>query len=588
MSGNNPLGALASSTASLFNTFLPVGSTSLFNRVNLVYGLFFAGLSYCAYNLYRVYQYTQHTSYGLNDNLKLAKCHALYAKAKEKDCQGVQSLLLQCEEILVSITDEKLLKDKEELLVKLAKLHAQYRNLEYAYKLAESLSLSDNIFNVAISLLIANFDATRLDDLIIQAFEAKKQENKQLDVDTLLMFAKSISSSNLIYANGIVKNAKELANSLKETLPKIRALCQIAQCLQERGNLEGAKIAIETARTHFLDGKTTSAEDVEIRLVLADAFFSARDFENMNIELKAVRKLITEKTQPAKNVYLLAKLQNKIKNTAKVDEKFKSFDFEKLISPTMYDLAKNLSDGNRAEDCLTLASMYQEGFLEESDKKQNVLDKAFEYIDLLRESTDEDIKSKIDLLERLSSFDNSDVRDVVISKLVTLYNKKNQSDRDSKIQAVIASKILKIYNKEGLEQQSGLFLQECRTNLENTNANACDKIGQLVAFAEHIDHGGHLTTEQMVTQLKAAEALLPQLDPSISYEGTLALIAKGYSQIDPQKSLELLGNYQDKQAKSCKITAAVSAALSGITYFYPGPGLLLSGAYAVSRRMGLL
>jgi len=578
------LSALSGSISSLFNTTQSVGSISSFNKVNWVFGLFLAGLSYCAYRTYRL---SQHTSYGLNDSLKLAKCHALYAEAKNKNFQDVQTLLEQCEEMLVSITDKTLLKDKEILLVKLAH-HYKQDNPAHSFDLAQRLSLSDNIFNVA-SSLIGNLQLFNhmLNELFVKALEAKKQENKQLDVDTLLSFAKAFRSVNFYEpSNQSLHEAQELANSHKEILPRIRTYCQIAQYQQEIGS-DAAQTSIESAQDLLNDLKT-SAEKIEARLLLADIYFSFENFDSMNTALKNVLESINQTDQnfTAKNVYLLAKLQNKIKNTAEASKKFKNFNVEGLINKILENLAANLSDGNRIEDCLTLANIYQEKLVKESGAKQTVLGKALEYINRLPQYTSEEIDSKINFLERLSSFfEDQDKKGEVILRIVELYNHESHSEPVFRLcRPAIGSKILKLYNKAELKEKSDSFFQYYLANLLNTNAMPDWKIGQLAAYAQHIDNGGYLTTEQTKAMLEATtELLLPQLDPYTSYEDTISMIIEGYSQIDTQKSLELLANYQDKQAKSCKITAAVSAALAGMTYFFHRVGLPLSGAAVVTR-----
>ena len=77
---------------------------------------------------------------------------------------------------------------------------------------------------------------------------------------------------------------------------------------------------------------------------------------------------------------------------------------------------------------------------------------------------------------------------------------------------------------------------------------------------------------QAIFQLEEAEKLRPLLD---RFEPIHWKIIEGYSKADPQKSLDLLKEYQSREAKGSMINNVVPALL-GMMYFYRRAGHLLS------------
>ena len=85
------------------------------------------------------YQFSKHTAFGLDDELKLVKCNALLLEADEKTTEDAKPLLQQCESLLAVMTGTQYSHDKEKILVKLAGHYAK-TDPDHAYSIAQRLT----------------------------------------------------------------------------------------------------------------------------------------------------------------------------------------------------------------------------------------------------------------------------------------------------------------------------------------------------------------------------------------------------------------------------------------------------------------
>ena len=153
-------------------------SSPLLSKINWAFWFCVtATASYCLYNLYQALQLKNHNGLALDDDLKLAKCQALYAEAQEKDFENAKPLLEQCEDLLFIINDRMFSHDKEQLGVKLAHYYAKNNNPARSYSIALRLPSFYCHFNIAQILQKEhpNFD----NDLFVRAWDAKKQEDRR-------------------------------------------------------------------------------------------------------------------------------------------------------------------------------------------------------------------------------------------------------------------------------------------------------------------------------------------------------------------------------------------------------------------------
>ncbi len=597
------------STAQRVSSALPqFNNPSLLRRINWTFAFkaayLTAGVAYCVHHLYQAYQLTQHTSFGLDDRFKLAKCQALFAEAQEKDFANAKPLLQQCEDLLASIPANKTFSyDKNRFLVELAQYYAAH-DPEHSYQMALNLSSSHELLRVARSIKQApNFDTGRLNDLFVRAYTTTIQEYNQpgclilsMKQHEMLEFAKIFHSlNNLELSSECMTKALELANAEVNDLARFRAFCQIVRYCKEIGNEDQMRSSIEAVQV-LLNDKAVGVDAIEARLNLASIFFFLENFSRMDQELGKVVSLIGENDPltTVKNLYPLAKLISILRKNEKTQSAFKDFEVEPLIEGALTALGEDrrnpLSATDRVEAYLGIASIYQEKLLNTPAEKNKVLNKALQEIQNLPENTDEEVNSKIDLLMRLSYHCKNDVdttRQIILS-LENFYDRcPGEFDHTSSLRwekPSFGKQILRLYNKANLQERAAVFFQKYLSDLQKTkrDKDIFNKISRLVTYASHnVGVDGYDNVDQTRAQLKAAEALLSQITSSISYEHACSMIIQGYLQTDRQKGLELLENYENQQARSCVISAIAIPIFMGILHLYPKTAPFLSiGSFA--------
>ncbi len=597
-------------TNSSFNTAQRLSSTlpqfsnhSLSRRINLIFwfniAYLTAGVFYCVSQLNQAYQLRQHTCFGLDDRFKLAKCQSLLDEAKEKEFQEAQPLLQKCDALLASISARgDSLHDKTRFLVELAEYYAEH-DPERSYQIAMTLTSSHHIFSVAkrIQEKNSNFDTGELNTLFVRAYNAKLAEDVRPNRDPslfanhpgpMLGFAKVFHSlNNSELSNECMSKACELANNEENDLARVLALCHIARCYKKMENLELMASSIQSAQD-LLDQKSEDVNTIEARLSFATNLFFLEDFERMDQELRKVVALM-ESNNPliaVKNLDLLARLINMIRKSEKAQSDFKDFKIEPLIERALGSLDQNEPGPARAKAYLAIASTYQEGLENLSVERNVIWNKAFEEIQNLPEGTAEEVHSKIGLFLSFSHFCQNDESLIgrVMSSLESLYEKCPVDFGNSSEllwqKSGFGKTILMLYKKTNLKQEEESFSRKYLSDLQ-TGENDRDmfsKISRLAIYGKSSDDA-----QESRTHLEMAEALLPQITSSISYNHAYLKIIEGYLKIDRKKGLELLENYENQQAKQRLINAAVVPIIMGIAHFYPKIApLLLAGSSVYS------
>ncbi len=603
-----------------FKALNSLANTSLFGRINWVFGLYMgyltAGASYCLYNVYKAYQLKCHISSGLDNQFKLAKCKVLFKEVQEKNNgEGVQPLLQECESLLGSITDNTCSLDKKELLLGLALYYAKNKNPERSYQITEQLSASNDLLNIAGNILQNNLDfaTAKLNALFTRAYEANNQENQRLispfktpsmEIPRLLLLARAFHLlKNSELKNDCITKAVGLMKTLESDSEQIVALSRIVQCYQDIEEPGQIGSFIGSAQKLLIRNRA-GVDLLQPRLVLAYILFSIGKFEKMDQELEEVVKLF-EKEDPkttVKELYSFAKFIKKIANNQKAESNFKNFAVEPLINTALQALARPESstsefedrlylspealykiDVNRIEVYLSIASIYQEELLNNPDAKQQLIRYAFQEIQRLPESTEKELDSKRDLLTRLTYFCKQDLEtaEKIMQILKGWYDQRTLPTSTSSTRwnkPEFGREILMLYYKIGLTKESQPFFKKYLSYIKDQkNEKAFIKISQLVTCAKL--NGG----EQTKALLEAAESLLPQLTSPNEYKSALSILIEGYLQVDRQKSLKLLESYEDQQANSYLMTASITAVAMGVLHFYPKAAPFLSLGLAAAR-----
>jgi hypothetical protein len=519
---------------SLFS-FSPETNTFLTGKINVLFGATVAccaaGLAYVLYNFYQAYQFSMHTSFGLDDHSKLVKCKALLSEADKKvfapkktgekaiGLKDVLQLLQPCETMLDSIPDS-FQSDKEKLLHDLVIQYSR-EEPEHAYSIAQRLTSSESLLDATswIRRSDSAFNKGKLNSLYEKAYQAREREQKDVDkrlspdsksqgIDLPLKYAKATRTreninfsltlatgfhtvGNSQHAEECFGNAQQLALTIEIPLEQMRALCEISFYLHQTQDNSSAKSSIDSATKLLCE--IQEKDLIEARVALANAYYWVKNFEEMYQELQKVIELF-EANFSTRNPY----------------------PFESLID--MIDSAKKYEKHQKAL----------------SDVKFDTL-----------------IKQARVLIQSSSA------------KIQTTDTKKPVKSENNRITVPTA-------------QSGSPSPKKIPANADQKKQDAYSQVIQLVRSTEHMFGG-----EQIIPQLKAAEELLPQLSNQ-QWRTALAEIAKGYSKVDGQKSLAILADMKNDQAKICLIKATVTAVGLAALRFCPlaSPVIFLGvGAY---------
>ncbi|HEX2579906.1 MAG TPA: hypothetical protein VHK67_05860, partial [Rhabdochlamydiaceae bacterium] len=545
----------------------------------------------------QAYQLKFNNSFGLDNQFKLIQCHALLdeAQEKEKKHENGGPLFQQCELLLASVDDDftSMALDKNELLLRVA--HQYVKNdPNHSYQIAQKITSFYDLFKAAQSIQKEHldFDLNQLNVLYTQAFDAMTKEwklgpesvSRLLNFNQLLKFAIAFHSvNNHESATRCMTTALKLVDLYENDLVKISTLCQIAEYYQRMGDSQQASSSIESAQQLFQE-KIPLTDQIEARLIFANLFYSCKDVTKMDQELSEIMKLMDKNSplQTINTLYSLTKLIITIGKDETSKSQFKDFAIKPKIDAALEALmtapVEDATRKGRVRAYLKLVSIYDQGFINDQSLKEQAVSKAFELIHKLPENSDKEIKSKFGLLTSLLySYKQDPKKALEILQLSEgLYDKCPLND-DSKLSPEKlgwGQQLMSCYHELNLKEQSNRFFWKYLSDLKNEKT-PFKKINNLVTYAKHYSILGnidHYYPEQRRTQLEAAEALLPELKSS-NYEHALAMIIKGYLQVDRQKSLRLLENYTSQRAhqraiKHLKI-AAITAATTSLCYFYP-------------------
>lgn len=572
--------------ASSFRASTPVANTSLIDRINGLFGsaivYIAAGVAYGLYQVYQAYQYSLHTSYGLDDEFKAIKCLALLLEAHEKQTtENVQPLLKECESLRNSISGKKNIdagRLKNEVQLRLASYYAK-TDPELACAFAAQFASSNTIFRLAqeIQKNFPYFDAEKLQVLYAKCIERLREEMKapvnqkypQSDCQQALKFAKAFFSiGKIAEAASSLELANDLAMSIAKPVERIEMLRQVAQCSMEINLPDKASIYI--GEMDSLTNQVEADDLIRVHLSLAEAFYSVNYFEKMDQELREVHQIFA--SDPSKihaNHHLFVQLISKIIKNPAAQSEFRTIDVQSLINTALDNL-----------DLSTLAMIYKDKLVENPASEKDTIASAYARIIALPEETDQQIDNKIFLLTGLIGFykENPAGAKSIFQQLEALYE-KCPFDRSSRVclKEDLGRRIVALYNiMPGLEEESAAFFNKQINNLMGENSiTPIDKIRRLVAHWRNTPELRD-SRDQAAQRLQKAEELLAQLSSNSDLKTGLALIAEGYLHINRQRSLEILRSIEDRQVRVCLINGGVTAIALGAIPFYPLAGITLS------------
>jgi hypothetical protein len=353
----------------------------------------------------------------------------------------------------------------------------------------------------------------------------------------------------------------------------LRAYCDIAKYYHDVEDLGRRDSYLKAAQDLVTEKKPPDDALISASLALAHCFFDIGAYEKMNEKLRAITFLLgcNNGLNLVKDLHSYVELAKKIAKHDQIPIEFKKIEAETMINLAFFYAQQHLNDPKDSGACLTIATAYQA--LGDHVKANKAADLASTAVQDLPDTTEFEISFKISLLIELITFYKAtpDKARPLTKLIEALYDRLPNKDS-------MGNTILNCYNDLNLTEESTAFLKRYLLVFDKKDAGR--KIGDLTVFSQQNNH-----PEQKKALLEAAEKLLLQVDSS-EYALALSFIADGYLQIDRQKSLKLLQNYQHSQTTRPLTAAAVTALALGILYLYPFHGIMLSGlAISVISRL---
>lgn len=587
--------------------------TQLFQKVDwaLVFYVTVA-VGYLFYHLYKWAQFNSHSSLGLDESLRLVRCKALLAEAREKALtSNVEPLLQECETLLASVSDRSHSFETKPVVLELA-LYYVNKNPDRACQIAQQLSSSYRLNEVAqaIQKQHPDFDKGKLNSLWEKAFEAveRNQNSSSLKMPYVylqqwLEFVKSFYAyGNTVYKNRALAQALDLAAHSENDLDRISAWRQIAKCYRQIGGIRHIDSSIPIAQKLITEKKLEDSIPAQLDLALM-LFYAGRNEEARLVANRAMDLFSgSDAKVMAEQLFLFVMLEKKIKElgielpgfnfNAKVfiDTALKAVLESELNAETLVNLylkiirayqqtddikkveevvgyalpmIRDVEDSHqRARYFLDLAHYQPERM------KKEVADLALEPIRALPESTDAEIHSKRDLLGELLQSCSPEESKASLQILESLYEKVTEPGR----KVEMGMMILRLYNQKNMTTETSTFFEKFLDDFKKNDEGLRSRISrlgiELINPYNPEEYFKNETTLKQIQQLlEEAERLLPQLG-SFSRNIDLAYLAQGWLRIDRQKALKLLEGIEKKQAIRHIASASVAAVALGAMYYY--------------------
>jgi len=573
MAATNALGSPRTSTFTIPGTDNPY-----FAKINWVFtfsmAYIAAGISYCVYNLYQVYQLATHTGYALDDPLKLVKCKALLLEAQKAGPKKTE-ILHQCESLLNTIKDSRHSYKKEKLLLQLTHRYAK-RDPVSALSIANKLTIPFFIFKAAQSISEKNLDPTLLVIHLYQrAYNASLKNWGSGDMDRCLKIAQAAHELNYkTFPKMIVDMMVAKAHTLESPSEKISAFCKIAESAH--------KIEYQAVRDSALgEAKKLSQESSNFQdhLCLANAYFSMEKFQEMDVTLDESIRLFDKQpiVQAILHIHPLAKIIHAISKSDQVQSKYKTFSIQAAFTKFTVDVLQEEDPIKYIKVYLSIASVYKDKLVDYPIFTiPDLIQDVSEHIQELPANTAEEFDNKINYLEKLLPLsmqvpENAKPIMQILEQLYDKYPVEVINPWWDKF--VLGELIIRSYNEMKLSSESKTFFSLKYLPIFQ-NGTAPHRIEKLTSYSSSDN------PEQTKVMLEAAEELLPQCSGT-EYQCALRQIADAYLTFNRQKSLSLLNSLETSLAKTHLITCGLFAAVVGTTYFYPAAGV----AIAITCRM---
>lgn len=535
--GHSIVNTISSGLSSVgFSLFTPSKALAIADILKKIWAAL--GVTYCGYELYRVYQVTYLIpSSLLNSDLRLIKCRAKLDEFQQ-DRSTTTRALDECKALLKSVAQASSL-EKPGILKDLVKHYAFIRSLDRAYEFAMQMTSADDLLE---SALLIHKEAPKFIPAKLATLLDKAYNMPDLKAQFYQKFALACASldeyGRMLQAFELVNNALSASTDPSQNLPKITFRSEQAECYQKFNEKDVAKTNLEAAQNLCTDDMPP-ADLIQAHLTLAKAFCSVGNYKEMFNELRHV----LQKSSKNQDILLwtgclpgLAAFVKKLKTDAATAslptvEQFPLKRFIEQAFDCVQKAPKETDPSLIAQAYLNIADAYQK--LDEHDLVQQAAALAFEATKKVNQET-----SKKFLLKTLCIFYKENAE--ILELLKALDPSDKAIDFDT-------------------------FFLKLRTDFHINKMTAYDRINSLTT-------PNSFTPEQTKELLESAEGLLPRVEPLYRALAT-AYIARGYLPVDRKKSYQLLDDHEKWVAGGLfnrhLIKAVATAAAVGISHYYP-------------------
>jgi len=556
--------AIAQNLSSIVSTTTNLGLAAIAQN-----GLFIIGGVYAASSFYKAYQLKQDAQ--LDEKLKLIKCGALLSQAdilKDKDSKDqVRDILLRCEALANTIkpNPESIVQLKKEyILLELVKQFAKIdseKSMALTHQLAERWNLLRAIEALCKSQI---FTSSELKPLLIKVFALAKNggadesddSERSDEIDFFIRLAylsfdlgdTEMQEKSLSEADQLIKSYKPNINQFQlEQHFKVvefhrktnnNSHGKAFQCLEEAkalidngDNQNSSLLHLMIARQYWLlerwdEVKKDVVKVLETILAAWDGSLNSDEFTALCYIFRVfgLERTNDENDQFQNLIKLAIKQLDKTLESIDVDstKEMKSLLCERLLS--LAKIFRTSENDEKAEKAAGLAFKVFEKWVSEDPATDKI--NLYRLKDIIRyhltNEKPESTKHMIELLKQLYH------RIPFHKDLGVHYEPK----------PMIALQILDLYKEVKLKNEGSEFFEEYLSDLYQ-DKKPFDALINLVELGVNSE----FTSEQNRKSLEIAERLLSQVS-SKDYLEAIRGISRAYSLVDPEKSIQLINDYQ--------------------------------------------
>lgn len=553
-------------------------------------GLYLGAGLVSGYQFYQGYQCRLNNPYHLDKRHKLVKCQALLQQAEElKKLNSTSNILPglnECYELLNTIKQDVCTANEIlELKHKLSLLYAEYDS-NRSYALVQYHNCKYQLIDVALNLhqKQPDFDQNKLGSLLERALSDQVSDaTTSTPCSRILKWNFLITEAalklNLTY---LADRALDHASALIKTfvdVDKISGLCQMAKKFKDLNKHDKMVSCLEEAQTSL---KSLPEEKVsQAERIMASTYTECEYAHEWRegFELESKQRILN-------NQVILTKgdLENTKWIIGAIGKDKLLAENQELAEAMMRNLDQTIVANTETDDILDIAKIYL--LLGAKEKALEAAEYAFKVIqkNSQNEADNDYVVFQLKDIIKFFSYKESPNRvEPMMKMLEQLYDQTSFEARVMISKDLIAHTIMNLYNKMKLKDKAQRMFEKHISESLQHEKRPFEKINRLVHQGLHDQY----TIEQKKAVLEIAEKLLPDVN-SISRPLANAIIAEAYLKVDPQRSIQLIEQYQNSKGAMHYVNGSVFAAAMAILFALPAKApLILMGAGVIGSALAL-